>query len=166
MKLQYFILAGFLGLVFSSCNLRGEAESTPQLSFGAMRIVDGDTTFLIFVHAPFDTISVGDTVFFQTRLDGVFHPLSEFRITRSRDRSADFVWAPKDSLDMFFTDASDFDRAIFKMPETYDILHFPFQFVAKEADENLTLTFTIRSTASQNFNTKAVTIRTPIKERD
>ena len=166
MKLQHFILAGFLGLVFASCDLSGRAEHTPHISFRAMRIVDGDTTFLRFTHAPLDTLVVGDTVFFQTGLDGVFHALSEFSITRNRDSSADFIWGPKDSLNKYFTSASDFDKAIFKMPETYSALNFPFQLVAKEADENLTLTFNLRSTASRDFNTTAVPIRIPIKEAE
>jgi len=166
MKLHHFILAGFLGLVFSSCNLLGESESTPQFDFRAMRIVDGDTTFVNFNHAPFDTISVGDIIHFQTWMFSEFNNLQEFRITPSRTGSVEFVWRPRNELDSVFTSASDYDRGIFVMPGTSPMLTFPFQYVALEAYADLMLTFSVRNTGSQGYNTTARTIRTPIKKAE
>jgi len=163
MKLQHFILAGFLGFVFSSCDLSGRMESTPRFGFQAMHIVNGDTTVLNFHHVP-DTILVGDTIHFQTWLDGGFHGLTEFRITPSQRRSVEFIWLPKDSLDLHFTNASDYERGIFMMDGTFWGLHFPFQYVALEADEDLILSFTVQNAGSRNYNTTTVSIRTPIKE--
>ena len=153
-----------MGLVFISCDLTGRAESTPQLGFWAMRIVDGDTTFLDFMHGRVDTLTVGDTVHFQVWMFSEFNNLQEFRIVSSRTRSVEFIWRPRYELDTIFTSASDYDRGIFVMPGTSPFLNFPFQYVALEPDEDLLLTFSVQNTGSRDFNTQTLPIRTPIKE--
>lgn len=155
-----------MSLVFSSCDLTGKMEQTPELIFRAMRIIDSDTTLLNFVSAPFDTISVGDTIHFQTLLFSEFNNLKEFSITPSRTRSVEFIWIPRNELDTIFTSASDYDRGIFVLPGTSSLLEFSFQYVALEADEDLTLTFIVVNDASRDFSTTTRRIRTPIRETE
>ena len=168
MKLYHFILAGFLSLVFSSCNLTGRSESTPFFAFWpVLHIVDGDTTVLGFPEPhTLDTISVGDTILFRTFLFSEFNNLLSYRITSSRPSAVEFIWLPKDSLDIWFTSASDYDKGLFVMPGTYRNFVFPFQYVAKEATQELTLTFVVVNAGSRDYDTKVVTIRTPIKQSE
>ena len=167
MKLHHLILVGFFSLVFVSCNLNGKSERTPFINLRAMHIVGSDTTFLSFTNTTLDTISVGDTILFQTLLgSNDLGYLQECEITSSRAKSVEFIWDSKDSLDAVFTSASDYDKGLFVMPGTFRLLFFPFQYVAKEAEEDLTLTFMVQTTGSQDYNKNALTIRTPIKERE
>ncbi len=167
MKLYHFILAVIISCIFISCNLHGDSEATPALNLKALHVVGNDSTELKFYNGNvMDTIYVGDTITFLTVVYNQFNNLLEYRITSSREKSVEFIWSDKNSMDSVFTAASDYDKGLFVMDGTFPTLYFPFKYIAKEAENDLKLTFHIVNDASRDYNTTTITIVTPIKEKE
>jgi hypothetical protein len=165
MKPYHFILAGLLSLTLVSCNLRGKNESTPHFDFRVMRISGNDTTFLSLRANTLDTLSVGETIHFQTVLASEFSPLKEYRITANRPSAVRFIWESTANLNQAFNlDASNLAEGVFVTRGIYYGIPFDFQYLALEATEDLTLSFTVVNGGSSGYNTQTLTIRTPIKE--
>ena len=164
MKTPHFILLAVFGLIMASCRLTGDAESTPEIYLKAMRIAGKDTTYLHFMGNVLDTIRVGDTITFRTDVYSQYNNLLQYKITSSREKSVEFIWSDIDeSLGTLFTSETDYDKGLFVMPGTFSHLYFPFKYIAKEDEKNLTITFSILNDASRNYNSISTTIVTPIK---
>ena len=165
MKIYQFILFGLISLALFSCKLDGVSESTPGFYLvKIMHIAGNDTTHLNFQGNTLDTISVGDTITFQSVVYSQYNKLLQYNITSSREKSVEFLWGEKEHLDSIFTSSSDYDKGLFVMDGTFSELYFPFKYVAKEAEKDLKLTFSVLNDASSNYNSTTVTIVTPIKE--
>ncbi|NDV45658.1 hypothetical protein D0T49_01155 [Paludibacter sp. 221] len=167
MNKLFFILLFLSGMsiAFTSCNLQGESEATPDFRCYAFLVNEGDTTLLNFSQGNvLDSIAVGDTVTFLTSFSSLYNKLLEYNITSSRKKSVDFIWPAKENLESIFTTGSDYDNGKFAMPGTYQVLSFPFKYVVKEEEENLKLTFSGTTDGSEKYNSFSVTIITPTKK--
>jgi hypothetical protein len=186
MKLQHFILAGLLSLIFVSCNLEGRNEATPTIDLRAFIIetdTEGrpDTVFLATRNgafmiqrgeniqtATFDTVSTTQVVHFQTWVFSQFSPVKEYRIRSNRETAPHFTWSSwqVDSIRRAFNE----NESVLSLHEanlvTRNVYHgipFNFLFEAPQADRDLTLVFTILNGGSRDYNTGGFTIRMPIR---
>ena len=167
MKLQHFILASLLSFALISCDLNTPpGEHTPFFDVAGFQILNGDTILLNLRGDVLDTISVGDTILFLTLAESISSPLKEKRITATPERSGNLVWPPAESWSRVFDiEKSVYDNSEGKFVVNDDIYGFTFVFkyIARYAERNQTLTFTLTNNDSERFNTTVRTIRTPIR---
>ena len=184
MKLQHFVLAGLLSLIFASCRDSGAIPSLALRAF-VVEFADGrpDTIFLN-IHpehrafmiqrgdnpftATFDTVSIGQVVHFETKLWSQYTPIKEYRIWSNRETAPRFTWSSWHDAEI---------RSVFNESEselsphhanlvTRNVHHefsFNFLFEAFEADNDLMLVFMVSNNDGQEFNPGGMTIRIPIR---
>lgn len=159
MKLQHLLLAAVAACTFSACSLNGSAESTPLLRVGAINESRQDT--LDFMGNRLDTVYVGDTIKFFTQSLCRYNRLLELNIVSSDTSHVEFLWGREGLLDSLFTAHGD---GHFELDGRTNYLSFPFQYIIKQPKDGLTLTFSVLTDASSEYNTNSVTVITPAKE--
>ena len=174
MKTRLILFFALIAIIFSSCNLNGSSNYTPQI---------------LFVNSPFtnkldtlssslgddgiyhmDTISVGDTVTFRIYLYGYTNNLVSFNIVQSDTSSTKILLPPVISLDsIFLSTNSNYSTGNFIFKSKITNLYLPFKYVAKKANSVAKLSFYLSSDAtfdnsgSIGYNNVSVVLSTPIK---
>lgn len=171
MKSKILLLLAVVGITFSSCDLTGEANYTPQI-YPYISPADSLGIYRTDVLDVFrmDTITVGDTVSFYIQMTGIENNLTAFYLTQSADSAAKIILPDKGSMDSIFLSTSDYKTGKFLMKGTSTDLFFPFKYIARKPSNEAKLTFTIVSDAnfSDSYigtNTSTLTIKTPIVEK-
>jgi len=176
MKTRLFIFLGLMAIAFTSCNLSGSSNSTPEILFVSSPFVDkSDSLNKYYTDEAgvfrLDTISVGDTVTFRMLLYGYSNNLSSYNIVQSDTTSTKILLPAITSLDsIFLAAASDYPSGKFIFKSKISSLYFPFKYVAKKASAAAKITFYLSSDA--NFdnsgsmvanNSVSFVLETPIK---
>ena len=172
MKIKLIILTAILGSMLISCNLEGESNYTPMLYFVTEpKLQNGDTLSIYRTDKldvfRLDTISVGDTVSFYMYATGYSNNLTAYYMKQSSDSAAGIILPRQSSMDSVFTAESDYKTGKFIMGANSTSLYFPFKYVAKKAEKNAKITFTIISDAqftdmTIGSNTTSFELITPI----
>jgi hypothetical protein len=173
MKKAFFLLMILLPLAFFfvSCNLDGETNSSPSIYVFKPFNQHGDTLDISISDDAYilDTISVGDTVSLKLYMTGYTNNLTSFYLKQSSDSAAKVVLPSKTSMDSIFVTGSDYKAGKFIMAGNSNNLFFPFKYVAKTANKESKLTFTITSDAKfelgSGSNVASFEIKTPIKAK-
>ncbi len=156
MRLPHFVLLAVAVWVFSSCRLSSTQESSPRIGVAAINLSREDT--LSFTRNYLDTVCVGDTVLFQTILQGVYNNLLEFHILSSDNERVEFLWGEKADLDLLFTSYQD---GSFYLDGRYSELYFPFKYIIRDTVGGLQLSFSVLTDAGDGYNTASLVIYTP-----
>ena len=172
MKIKLILLTILLGTILSSCNLEGESNYTPMLYFVTEpKLQNGDSLGIYRTDKPdvfrLDTIEVGDTVSFFMYATGYSNNLKAYYMKQSADSAAGIILPRQSSMDSVFTAESDYKTGKFIMGANSTSLYFPFKYVAKKAEKNTKITFTIISDAqftdmTIGSNTTSFELITPI----
>ena len=172
MRLIIIVLAlVFVGL-FTSCDLDGESNYTPNIFFLKLPVNQhGDSLKSYFTDKSnvyqLDTINVGDTIFFWVYLEAYANQLTAFYLTQSADSVSRIILPNKASMDTVFTSASDYKAGKFIMDGTRSNMLFPFHYVATKPSKEAKLELSVVSNASfkggfaSNFN--GFQLKTPIR---
>lgn len=171
MKAKIFLVLALITVIISSCSLEGDSNYTPQIIF--LRnpyLQNGDSLSAYYTDEGgvyrLDTISVGDTVMFQTYMTGVDNNLTAFYLKESADSVTRIVLPDKATMDSIFLPTSDYKTGKFLMTGKSTVLYFPFKYVAKAPSKTARLQITVVSDANfeNNFgsNTTTITLITPI----
>ncbi|MBN2764760.1 MAG: hypothetical protein JXR27_00185 [Paludibacteraceae bacterium] len=152
MKIKLIILTAILGSMLSSCNLEGESNYTPMLYFVTGPILQNGDSLEIYRTDQLnvfrlDTIAVGDTVSFFMYATGYSNNLTAYYMKQSTDSATEIILPRQSSMDSVFTVESDYKTGKFIMGGNSTSLYFPFKYVAKKAEKNAKITFTIISDA-------------------
>ncbi|MDX9747697.1 MAG: hypothetical protein RBT57_04285 [Paludibacter sp.] len=159
-------------VLFTSCDLDGESNYTPNVFFLRMPTNQyGDSLLSYMTDKPsvyrLDTINVGDTISFYVYLEAYSNQLTAFFLNQSADSVSRIILPSKASMDSVFTPLSDYRAGKFIMEGTMSTLFFPFQYVAKKPSKEAKLEFIVTSNA--NFdggfasNTNGFQLKTPIR---
>ena len=89
MKLKPLFLAAAAALALSSCNMEGTSEATPRIGVAAINLATQDT--LGFTGNRLDTVCVGDTIQFQSIVNGMYNGLLEYHIVSSDTAHVEFL---------------------------------------------------------------------------
>lgn len=143
-----------------SCKLTGNSEATPQLALGAINITENDT--LGFYGDRLDSVYIGDTIQFYTQVYSQYNEIKEYYIKSSDTASVKFLWGDEAKLDSIFVSHGE---GKFVMDETANMLSLPFKYIIRKPKEDLKLTFSVLTNASMDYNSRTITIITPMKER-
>lgn len=179
MKTKLFLLLVLISVGFSSCDIIGESDSTPQiLIFPRLLVYKTDTlnkvdTLDIYLTSTdgellLDTITVGDTVLMPITFNGVTNRITAFYLVQSTDNLTSIVLPSKSTMDSLFLPSSNYDEGKFVANGTYTYLYFPFRYIAKKPSKDAKLTITATSDAVfkdfSGTNTKSFVLKTPIIE--
>jgi len=155
MKTQLIILFALIAIAFSSCNLNGSSNYTPQILFVNNPFTNKSDTLSSYLTDDgvyhLDTITVGDTVTFRILLYGYTNNLVSFNIVQSDTSSTKILLPPKTSLDsVFLSTSSNYLIGNFIFKTKLSSLYMPIKYVAKKANNDAKLSFYLSSDA--NFN--------------
>lgn len=172
MKTRFLILIALVLLAFTSCDLEGESNYTPNIFFIQQPINQkGDSLNSFYTDKAgvflMDTISVGDTVLFYLYMDAYSNQLTSFYINQSADSVSRIILPSKASMDTIFTASSDYNKGKFLMDATRNSIRFPFWYVALKPSKEAKLEFTVTSNAQFEggfaSNVNGFQLKTPIK---
>ena len=158
MKLKPLILAAAAALTLSSCNMEGTSEATPRIGVAAINLATQDT--LGFTGNRLDTVCVGDTIQFQSIVDGMYNGLLEYHIVSSDTAHVEFLWGSENKLDSIF---NSHDGGSFYMDGQYSQLFFPFKYIIKDSINDLSITFSALTDASAEYSQASLRIFTPAR---
>ncbi len=174
MKTKLFsIFAILVALIsFNSCDLKGDANYTPEIIFVQLPFNQhGDTlkAFITDTGIKLDTITVGDTVSFYLYLAGYENNLKTFYLKQSADSSTRVLYTSKNSMDSIFTTStSNYSNGQFYLNANTTGLYFPFKYIARKPSNEASLTFSVVSDAkfdkSPGSNTSTLILKTPIRK--
>ena len=143
MKLKPLILAAAAALTLSSCNMEGTSEATPRIGVAAINLATQDT--LGFTGNRLDTVCVGDTIQFQSIVNGMYNGLLEYHIVSSIFNSH--------------------EGGSFYMDGQYSQLFFPFKYIVKDSINDLSITFSALTDASAEYSQASLRIFTPARNK-
>jgi len=176
MKTRIFILLSLFAIVFTSCNINGSTNTTPEILFVTNPFVTQKDTLKNYLTDDgvyhLDTINVGDTVTFRLIFYGFSNNLSTCNISQSDTTSTKLLFPSVSSLDsVFVASASDYSIGKFIFKSRISSLYFPFKYVAKKVSNDASITFNLSSDAnfsnssSLGNNSVSFVLKTPIKLR-
>ncbi|MCE1156500.1 MAG: hypothetical protein LWW91_10325 [Bacteroidales bacterium] len=172
MKTKFFLLLALVVVAFTSCDLNGESNYTPNIFFIQRPINQhGDSLNSFYADKPgvfvMDTMQVGDTVLFYLYMDAYANQLTAFYINQSADSVSRIVLPDKASMDTIFTAGSDYYKGKFIMDGTRNSMRFPFRYIATKASKEAKLEFIVISNAQFDggfaSNSNSFQLKTPIK---
>ena len=175
MKAQLFILLGLFAIAFSSCDMNGSSNSTPEILFVSSPVVNKSDTLNRYATDDasvmrLDTIQVGDTVTFRMLFWGFSNNLSTCNIIPSDTSATKILLPPTNSLDsMFLASSSNYSKGNFVFKSHIQSLYFPFRYVAKKVSNDAKITFYLSSdadfsnTSSYGNNSFSIVLKTPIR---
>lgn len=165
------ILSILFAVVFSACDLNGEANYTPEI-FYVHNPVRNHTDTLSSYYTDqagvfrMDTINVGDTVLFYMYVEGYANNLTSFYITRSGDGVSELAYPDSIGMDSIFLNTSDYSKGKFDMDGTKTRLLFPFYYIALKASDEAKIKFAVISDAKFDTgfasNSNSFELKTPI----
>lgn len=172
MRLLIIILIMVPVGLFTSCDLDGESNYTPNIFFIQLPTNQhGDSLRSYMTDRPnvyqLDTINVGDTLFFWVYLEAYANQLTGFYLNQSADSVSRILLPNKASMDTVFTSASDYKAGKFIMDGTRSNMLFPFYYVATKPSKEAKLELSVASNA--NFdggfasNVNGFQLKTPIR---
>ncbi|MDD4992902.1 MAG: hypothetical protein PHR83_11760 [Paludibacter sp.] len=176
MKRHFLFILFFISVLFTACDMTGSADYTPEII--PVRNAVNQNKDSLYMHYTdkggvyrLDTVYVGDTVTFRMAFTGVANNLVSVGIVNSVPDSVAKVvlLATKTDMDAVFLPTSDYAKGLFYIKGESITLIFPFQYVAKKATSDATLTFSVQSDA--NFkntfgaNTNTISLKIPIVEK-
>lgn len=171
MKTGIFIVLVLAIFTFSSCELTGESNYTPDIYF-IHNPVRGTTDTLNRYYTDksgvflMDTISVGDTVLFMLYLEAYANNLTAFYLQQSQDSVSEILLPDRESMDSIFLSTSDYGKGTFLLDGTHSALVFPFRYVALKPSNSAKINIAIVSDAhfDSGFgsNTNVMELKTPI----
>lgn len=173
MKSKYlFAIAALATIIgFSSCDLDGDSNYTPEIIFTHPLTQNNDTLNFYYTDdggtVLMDTISVQDTVLFNFIYTGYANNLKSLIITQTGDSVTKILYPDSTKLDSIFLSTSDYANGKFYMPGSFTTLTLPFRYIALKKTTEAKLKFQLVSDAvfDTGFasNTASITIKTPIK---
>ena len=177
MKKGLFIVMLLAAITFSSCELTGESNYTPDIFFLQNPVRNHtDTLNRYFTDQSgvflMDTIAVGDTVLFLLYLEGYANNLTAFYLQQSADSVSKILLPDQTSMDTLFLPTTDYGKGNFFMKGTDTALFFPFRYVALKPALNAKISVAIVSdakfTGGFGSNSNSMELKTPIiaKEED
>ena len=177
MKPHLILIFLLVCCVFSACDLTGNSNATPQISFYKIPQLNTKDSLNIRYTADagvwkLDTISVGDTVTFRIMLDGFSNNLTTFYLTCSDTTSTKLILPSKTSMDSLFNTAySNFNDGKFIFKSGIKNLYFPFRYIATKENNDARISFSLSSDAkfdggmNVGSNMSSFTLKTPIKSK-
>jgi len=175
MKTRLFILLGLIAIAFSSCDMSGSSNSTPEILFVTSPFVNKSDTLNRYLTDEagvirLDTIQVGDTVTFRMLFWGYSNNLATCNIVSSDTSSTKILLPSPSSLDsMFIASTSNYSKGSFVFKNHIQSLYFPFRYVAKKASNDAKITFYLSSDAnfsnssSYGNNSVSFVLKTPVR---
>ena len=175
MKTRIYILLAIIAVAFSSCNIAGSSNNTPEILFVTNPFINKTDTLNKYYTDEsgvyrLDTVQVGDTVTFRMLLYGFSNNLSSFNVIPSDTSATKILLPSKISLDSIFVSAgSDYSAGKFLFKSKISSLYFPFRYVAKKVSIDAKLTFALSSDAtfgsSSDFGNNSISfvLKTPVK---
>ncbi len=174
MKTLTTILIGLIAVAFTSCNLNGSSNTTPEILFVSSPFVNKTDSLNSYLTDDgvyrLDTINVGDTVTFRILLYGFTNNLSSYNINQSDTSSTKLILPALNSLDsVFVSSTSNYSLGKFIFKNKISSLYFPFKYVAKKASNDAKISFYLSSDAnfentnSMGNNSVSFILKTPIK---
>ena len=175
MKIRFIIFLGIIAMAMASCDVNGSSNSTPDILFVTIPIVNKTDTLNGYSTDDasvkrLDTIQVGDTVTFRILFWGFSNNLSICDIIQSDTSAAKFLFPADISLDsVFISSASDYANGKFVFKNKVQSLYFPFKYVAKKASTDARISFFLSSDAdfssssSLGNNSFSFILKTPIR---
>ena len=174
MKTYLIALLSFMTVAFSSCDLEGGANYTPDIFFLVNPVKNHtDTLNRYYTDKPdvylMDSIVVGDTVSFVLYFEGYANNLLSFRMHTEPDSVAKIILPDQAAMDTIFVSGTQYDKGIFKMSGTHSALVFPFRYIALKPSNSAKISFAVQSDAKfENMfgsNSNGFELKTPIKPR-
>ncbi len=169
MKTRIFLFFAIIIAVFSSCNLDGSSNYTPEFYFSPLVNQHGDTLKAYLTDDGsyrLDTLQVGDTVSIFLVATGYENNLKSFYIKQSSDSVSKIILPPVTSMDSIFTPESNYKTGKFILEGKMPTLYFSLRYLAVKPSREAKLTFTIQSDAvfenSLGSNTSIISFKTPI----
>jgi hypothetical protein len=176
MKANHIILLfAAIVITFSSCELEGGSNYTPDISFYAITNQNNDTLQLYYTDVSavykLDTIHVGDTITFKLLLDGFTNNLTSLSIVQSADSCTRISYPETSSMDSLFLSSSEYQKGKFLFQDNIVALYLPFKYIPLKESNEAYVIFTIVSDADFSnssilgggSNTTQITLKTPIK---
>lgn len=174
MKTYYFLILATISVVFSSCDLTGSTNNTPQILLLSKPTANVKDTLNLYPTDQsgiykLDTICVGDTVNFRVLLNGFSNNLTAYYLVLSDTLSSKLVLPDKISMDSIFASTSDYKKGKFIFQNKILNLYFPFRYVALKETTEAKITFALSSDASfegsaYGSNVFSFGLKTPIKK--
>jgi hypothetical protein len=171
MKTKIFLFLAAIVAILSSCDLEGTNNRTPQIDFFCINMTTPDT--LAFYRTDesgvyrLDTVQQGDTLFFGIAFYGFYNNLISFQLTQSDTTVTQILLPTVNSMDSIFVNSvSDYPKGKFIFKNNVNNAYMPLRYIAKEASNNVKLTFTLISDAQLDSfygsNSFSFSLKTPI----
>lgn len=153
MKTQLFILLALIAIAFSSCDINGSQNNSPEIIFVTRPFTNKSDTLNSYLADDgvyhMDTIHVGDTVTFRMLFYGFTNNLTTCNIIQSDTSSTKIIFPSVNSLDsIFLSSASNYSEGKFTFKNKISSLYFPFKYVARKASTTAKISFYISSDAN------------------
>ena len=105
---------------------------------------------------------VGDTIQFQSIVNGMYNGLLEYHIVSSDTAHVEFLWGSENKLDSIF---NSHEGGSFYMDGQYSQLFFPFKYIIKDSINDLSITFSALTDASAEYSQASLRIFTPARNK-
>jgi hypothetical protein len=170
MKAKLFFLFAFICTIFSSCDLTGSSNYTPEISLWASHIHRTDTIGLFLTDQGgvlrTDTINVGDTIVLKMALNGLTNNLTELYISASDTSVSKILLPVTASLDTIFSKSgSNYSTRHFVFLPKQNFVYFPIRYIAAKPTLNAYIQLTLASDAefksSSGNNSVSIKIKIP-----
>jgi hypothetical protein len=174
MKTYIIALLALLSISFTSCDLEGGSNYTPDIFFLMNPVKNhADTLNRYYTDKSgvylMDTIAVGDTVSFVLYLEGYANNLLSFRMETEPDSVTKIILPAQSSMDSIFVAGTQYDKGIFIMSGTHTALVFPFKYVALKPANSAKISFAVQSDAKFDnmfgSNSNGFELKTPVKAK-
>jgi hypothetical protein len=172
MKTYLIALLALVTIGFSSCDLEGGSNYTPDIFFLVNPVKNHTDTLNRYYTDKsgvylMDTIAVGDTVSFVLYLEGYANNLLSFRMQTEPDSVTKIILPAQASMDSIFVAGTQYDKGIFMMSGKHTALVFPFRYVALKPANSAKISFAVLSDAKFDnmfgSNSNGFELKTPIK---
>lgn len=175
MKVNHIILLfAAIVITFTSCELEGGSNRTPDIGFYAITNLQNDTLQMYYTDASavykLDTIHVGDTITFKLLLNGFTNNLKTLSITQSADSSTRIAYPTGGGMDSLFLSSSEYQKGKFSIKDNIVALYLPFKYIPLKKSNEAKLSITVVSDAvfkgdmiGISSNTLNIVVKTPIK---
>lgn len=151
---------------FSSCNIGGSSNYTPQLYLMNPAILNADDSLKISYtdegNLKFDSLQMNDTVTIWLVGNGFSNNLKKLDISVTEVGDLNIL-APHDSIMQYFASSSDYTGGKIVFLENTVGMSYPFQFVAKKVTGKTKIKFLLSSDALEVSNVSGVQLEFPIK---
>ncbi|MFV0391242.1 MAG: hypothetical protein ACK5KP_05070 [Paludibacteraceae bacterium] len=158
----------FIALIFgmSSCDLGGNSNYIPQLSFANPAILNSSDSLTMGYtdegNIKLDSLHVNDTVTVWVLGNGFTNSLKKLDISVTEIGDVEIL-APHDTITQYFDASSDFVGGKIVFPENTGGMSYPFRFVTAKQTSKTKIKFLLTSDAQEVSNVSGLQLEFPIK---